>query len=98
MEFFKNLPYWFKGALLGFVIGILISFIIIKLDFKYFNILLIGLPLLHLWVLQNLRCEGLRCDGFSLNEGGVIALLIAFIITCSIIGALIGLIYQKFKK
>ena len=93
MEFFKNLPYWFKGALLGFVIGILISFIIIKLDFKYFNILLIGLPLLHLWVLQNLRC-----DGFSLNEGGVIALLIAFIITCSIIGALIGLIYQKFKK
>ena|SRR3989344_4212525 len=94
----KNLPYWFKGALLGFVIGILISFINLKMDFKYFNILLIGIPLLYLWDLQNLTCNGLRCSGLSFNEGGFIALLISFIITCSIIGALIGLIYQKFKK
>ncbi len=85
----KNWPYWVKGGIIGFVIGIIFAI------FNLFSNGYIGaftlLPFLLLKILDN--CYGEGCLGLFVYYGSI-----AFLVEFTLFGAIIGWIYGKIKK
>ena len=103
----KNLPYWLKGGLIGFSIGVLITIILFltfegcNSDFggncdtpiqKFISFEILLIKIGSLPFIYLLNCSGEEC------WANIILGPILSIVGYSIYGLIIGLIYQKFKK
>ena len=83
----KNFSYWFKGGIIGLIIGIICAFIRVNISFKLLEYLFLPVQLI-LW--------GLFPDGWA-QQGTTIIGFIMFATYGLILGVLIGWIVGKVK-
>lgn len=101
-SWFKSKPYWLRGGILIYPIFLVLAFLSFILGFYggfplIFYLVFLPLYLLPIFLGLNFGCYPWHCDN-DYTTGGLIALVIIFIIELFVLGSIIGFMVGKIKK